>query len=187
MDSDSISRGLSDRARFEALYASCQKAIFGYVLRRVTRPEDGADVIAETFLVAWRRLDEVPDGEEACLWLYGVARRALANQRRGEQRRTALAERLRAELVTAPAVYEAESRLGEIVGALASLTESERELLRLEGWEGLDAGQIATVLGISQNAVRIRLHRARKRLARELATRDRDTVASATAVRGETR
>jgi RNA polymerase sigma-70 factor (ECF subfamily) len=140
MGPDSISRGLSDQARFEALYASCQKA--------------------RTFLVAWRRLDEVPDGEEARLWLYGVARRALANQRRGDQRRTALAERLRTELATAPAAYESESRLGEIVDARASLTEGERELLRLEGWEALDVGQIATVLGISHNAVRIRLHRS---------------------------
>ena len=187
MDPDPRSRPLADRARFEVLYASCQKAIFGYVLRRVTRPEDAADVIAETFRVAWRRLEEVPDGEEARLWLYGVARRALANQRRGEQRRTALIERLRAELATAPAVYEPESRLSEIVSALARLTESERELLRLEGWEGLDVGQIATVLGISQNAVRIRLHRARRRLARELAARDRDPMASSNGVRGETR
>lgn len=184
MDPDLRSRGLSDRARFEAVYAACQKAIVGYVLRRVTRPEDGADVIAETFLVAWRRLDEVPEGEEACLWLYGVARRALANQRRGEQRRTALAERLRAELATAPAVHERGIRLRELAEALAGLTESDRELLRLEGWEGLDAAQIASVLGVSPNAVRIRLHRARRRLAHRL---DRGPVTSSTALRGETR
>lgn len=181
------SRGPSDRARFEALYAASQKAIFGYVLRRVDRPEDGADVIAETFLVAWRRLDEVPEGEEARLWLYGVARRALANQRRGEQRRTALAERLRAELATASAAYESESRLSEIVDALARLREGERELLRLEGWEGLNSEQIATVLGISPNAVRIRLHRARKRLARELGARDRITAVCPSVVRGDIR
>jgi RNA polymerase sigma factor (sigma-70 family) len=187
MDPDPISRGLSDRARFEVLYASCQKAVFGYVLRRVSRPEDGADVIAETFLVAWRRLDEVPEGEEARLWLYGVARRALANQRRGERRRTALAERLRTELATAPAAYESGSRLSEIVDALAHLTESDRELLRLEGWEDLDASQIASVLAISPNAVRIRLHRARKRLARELAALDRDTAPGSAAVGGEIR
>jgi RNA polymerase sigma-70 factor (ECF subfamily) len=187
MDPDLISRGLSDRARFEALYASSQKAIFGYVLRRVERPEDGADVIAETFLVAWRRLDEVPHGEQARLWLYGVARRALANQRRGEQRRTALAERLRAELATAPAAYQSESRLSEIGDALARLSEGERELLRLEGWEGLDSGQIATVLGISPNAVRIRLHRARKRLTRELAARDRISMECSGVVRADIR
>lgn len=185
MGPDSRSRELADRARFEALYASSHQAILGYVLRRVARPEDGADVIAETFLVAWRRLDEVPDGEEARLWLYGVARRALANQRRGEQRRTALAERLRTELAVASTAYEPEARFSEVVNALARLPEGERELLRLEGWEGLDARQIATVLRISQNAVRIRLHRARRRLAHELAALDRDTVACSTA-RGET-
>lgn len=184
MDPDLRSRGLSDRARFEALFAAWQKTTVGYVLRRVTRPEDGADVIAETFLVAWRRLDEVPDGEEARLWLYGVARRVLANQRRGERRRTALAERLRAELATAPAVDEPETRLGELADALASLAESDRELLRLEGWEGLDTAQIATALSISPNAVRIRLHRARRRLAHRL---DRGPVASSTALGGETR
>jgi RNA polymerase sigma factor (sigma-70 family) len=185
MDTVSMPRELADRARFEALYASCHKAILGYVLRRVAQPEDGADVIAETFLVAWRRLDDVPEGEEARLWLYGVARRALANQRRGEQRRTALAERLRTDLAIASTTYESGSRLSEVIDALARLPEGERELLRLEGWEDLDARQIATVLGISQNAIRIRLHRARRRLARELAAIDRDTVACSTAVRGD--
>jgi RNA polymerase sigma factor (sigma-70 family) len=178
---------LADRARFEQLYASCHRAVLGYVLRRVTHPEDGADVIAETFLVAWRRLDEVPEGEGARLWLYGVARRTLANQRRGERRRTALADRLRSELAAAPVAEEHQSHLREIADALTRLSEGERELLRLEGWEGLDARQIATVLGISQNAVRIRLHRARRRLARALAALDHDTVTYPTAVRGETR
>lgn len=187
MDTDSTPRERADRARFEALYASCHTAILGYVLRRVAQPQDGADVIAETFLVAWRRLDEVPEGDEARLWLYGVARRALANQRRGEHRRTALAERLRTELAVASTTYESGSGLSEVIEALARLPEGERELLRLEGWEGLDARQIATVLGISQNAARIRLHRARRRLGRELVGIDHDTVVCSTAVKGGTR
>lgn len=182
-----MSPDLEARARFEALYASCHRALVGYVLRRVAVPENGADVIAETFLVAWRRLDEVPEGEEARLWLYGVARRTLANQRRGERRRTALAERLRAELAVAPAAGEHESGLREIADALARLTDGDAELLRLEGWEGLDSRQIATVLGISPNAVRIRLHRARRRLARELAAADQAVAACPTAPRGEIR
>jgi hypothetical protein len=128
MGPDSMSRVLADRARFEAWYAACHKAILGHVLRRVAQPEDGADVIAESFLVAWRRLHEVPEGEEARLWLYGVARRALANQRRGEQRQTALAERLRTELAVAPVTHEPESRLSEVVDALARLPDGEREL-----------------------------------------------------------
>lgn len=129
----------------------------------------------------------MPEGEEARLWLYGVARRTLANQRRGERRRTALAERLRAELAVAPAADERESRLREIADALARLSDGEAELLRLEGWEGLDARQIAVVLGISANAVRIRLHRARRRLARELAALDHAAVVCPTAARGEIR
>ena len=69
--------------------------MLAYVLRRVERAEDAGDVVAETFLVAWRRMDKVPAGDEARLWLYGVARRQLANQRRGELRRSRLADRLR--------------------------------------------------------------------------------------------
>lgn len=75
----------------------------------------------------------------------------------------------------------------EVVDALARLPEAERELLRLEGWENLDARQIATVLGTSQNAVRIRLHRARRRLARELDATDHDTAACSITVSGEAR
>jgi RNA polymerase sigma factor (sigma-70 family) len=181
------SSDLADRARFEQLYVSCHGVVLGYVLRRVNHPEDGADVIAETFLVAWRRLDEVPEGEEARLWLYGVARRVLANQLRGDRRRTALADRLRSELAVAQAADEDIPGLREIADALGRLTEPERELLKLEGWEGLNARQIATVLDISQNAVRIRLHRARRRLARELAALEYDAATYPTAVTGESR
>src|ERR1700743_555243 len=73
---------------FEAVYTANHAPILGYALRRTTRPEDAADVLAETFLTAWRRLDEVPDGDGARLWLYGVARRVLANYYRGERRRS---------------------------------------------------------------------------------------------------
>jgi DNA-directed RNA polymerase specialized sigma24 family protein len=81
------------RHRFEELYAANCGPILGYVLRRTDNPDDAADVIAETFLTAWRRLDAVPPGDEARLWLYGVARRVLANYRRGERRRAVLADR----------------------------------------------------------------------------------------------
>jgi RNA polymerase sigma factor (sigma-70 family) len=151
--------------RFEEIYAANCGPILGYVLRRTDSPDDAADVIAETFLTAWRRLDLVPPGDEARLWLYGVARRVLANYRRGERRRAVLADRLRAELAASswPAPYTGE--LAEFAAAYRSLPEPDRELLALVGWEGLDRGQAAAVLGCSQNAVRIRLHRARRRLA----------------------
>jgi RNA polymerase sigma factor (sigma-70 family) len=153
------------RHRFEELYAANCGPILGYVLRRTDNPDDAADVIAETFLTAWRRLDAVPPGDEARLWLYGVARRVLANHRRGERRRAVLADRLRAELT---ANYRPAQYTGELAGfaaAFRTLPEADRELLALVGWEGLDPGQAAEVLGCSRNAVRIRLHRARRRLA----------------------
>jgi len=82
--------------RFERLYGDLFTPISGYVVRRVGNPEDAAEMIAETFATLWRRLDSCPAGDEARPWLFGVARRVLANQRRGEHRRGALAERLTA-------------------------------------------------------------------------------------------
>ncbi len=84
--------------RFRRICAEHFDALLGYALRRVDRSEDAADIGAETFLVGWRRVDDVPPGAEAKLWLYGVVRRTLANHRRGEGRRSVLGERLRLEL-----------------------------------------------------------------------------------------
>jgi DNA-directed RNA polymerase specialized sigma24 family protein len=103
--------------RFEELYAANCGPILGYVLRRTDNPDDAADVIAETFLTAWRRLDAVPPGDEARLWLYGVARRVLANHRRGERRRTVLADRLRAQLASEYRPPEYAGELAEIAAA----------------------------------------------------------------------
>ena len=160
------------QGRFEAVYTANHAPILGYALRRTTRPEDAADVLAETFLTAWRRLDEVPDGDGARLWLYGVARRVLANYYRGERRRSALADRLRDEVAHAYRPPELTGESAHLADALRRLSEQDRELLTLATWEGLDYGQIAAVLGCSRNAVRIRLHRARARLAAQLASHD---------------
>jgi RNA polymerase sigma-70 factor (ECF subfamily) len=143
--------------------------ILGYVLRRTDNPDDAADVIGEVFLTAWRRLEDMPPGEQARLWLYGVARRVLANHHRGVRRRSALTERLRADLAAAYRPPEFAGERAQIAAALRRLPDAERELLTLSAWEGLDNGQIAVVLGCSRNAVRIRLFRARKRFAAELA------------------
>jgi RNA polymerase sigma factor (sigma-70 family) len=162
--------GMTERqARFESLYAANHAPILGYALRRTASPDDAADVLAETFLAAWRRLDELPQGDDGRLWLYGVARRVLANHHRGERRRSALADRLRAELTSSYVPPEFDGESARIAEALRRLPERQRELLALNAWEGLDYGEIATVLGCSRNAVRIRLHRARMTLAVELA------------------
>lgn len=84
--------------RFERLYAAELVALVGYVARRVDRPSDAADVVAEVFVTAWRRLADVPDGDEARLWLYGVARWMLRNHRRAAVRRDRLTDRRRGEL-----------------------------------------------------------------------------------------
>jgi RNA polymerase sigma factor (sigma-70 family) len=163
--------GMNKRqARFEALYAANHSPIFGYALRRTASPDDAADILAETFLTAWRRLDELPPGDDAKMWLYGVARRVLANYHRGERRRSALADRLHAELASSYVPPEFDGESAEIAEAMRRLPQRQQELLALNAWEGLDYGEIATVLGCSRNAVRIRLHRARIRLAAELAS-----------------
>jgi RNA polymerase sigma-70 factor (ECF subfamily) len=109
--------------RFRRLFAATERELLAYVLRRVDRAEDAADVVAETFLVAWRRLDKIPPGDEARLWLYGVARRQLANQRRGRLRRSRLADRLRAELPAAVAGARSpeDHRVAAVHAALARL------------------------------------------------------------------
>jgi RNA polymerase sigma factor (sigma-70 family) len=150
--------------RFEALYAEHYARVLGYVLRRTETADDAADVIAETFLVAWRRLDDAPTGDRARLWLYGVARRALANHRRGQRRRGQLAARLRDDLAARCPIDQQSGEITGLAVAFLSLPDGDREILALHGWEALDAGEIAIVLGCSRNAARIRLHRARRRL-----------------------
>jgi RNA polymerase sigma-70 factor (ECF subfamily) len=156
------------RRRFEAVYAANFGPMLGYVLRRTENGDDAADVVAETFLTAWRRLDDVPPGDRARLWLYGVARRMLANHYRGERRKSELADRLRGDLAITCLDQESTGSLADLAAAFASLAGTDRELLSLVAWEGLDHGEIASVLGCSRNAVRIRLHRARSRFAAAL-------------------
>ena len=165
-----IGREQSD-ARFHRLYGAHGRAILAYAIRRSPEPQDAADVLAETFLIAWRRLDDIPEGETAKLWLYGVARRVLANQQRGERRRDRLAERLYRELPAAVAAASAADarRDDGVLEALSALDRDDREILLLAGWEELDPVEIATVLGISRVAARSRLHRARARLRARLA------------------
>jgi len=146
------------------LYDRHGPAVKAYVLRRA-----GAsvvdDVVAEVFVVCWRRFDELPP--EPLPWLLGVARRVLSTQRRGERRRAALGERL-AEVGRDPAAAPAIED-GPLAGALERLSHPDRELLLLIAWEGLSPAQAAAVLGIKPATARVRLLRARRRLTQSLA------------------
>lgn len=159
--------------RFRRIYAANFDPLLAYAIRRVEAPEDAADVVAETFLVVWRRRRDVPPDDEVRLWLYGVARRVLANHHRGGARRERLGERLRQRLrAAAPADPGSEvPRRLVVLAAMARLGELDREVLTLTFWEGLEPREIATVLGLSAPAVRARLSRARRRL-RELVGHD---------------
>ncbi|MEV0351594.1 sigma-70 family RNA polymerase sigma factor [Nonomuraea sp. NPDC050680] len=162
--------GRDPERRFVEIYESAYGPILGYALRRCPDPDDAADAVAETFMVAWRRIEEVPSGEDARLWLFGVARRVLANHRRGErrheQRTAALREQLAASPVLGEPPVEDYSQVGKV---LRSLSDDDRELLTLVAWENFDAREIARILGISRNAATVRLYRARRRFARGLA------------------
>lgn len=163
------------RERFRRLYDANYERILGYALRRTSNGEDAHDVVSETFLTTWRRLDDVPDGEEARLWLYGTARRVLANHHRSRRRQNRLVDQLEHELTVEAASVTASqqgSDWAEISAAFARLSGDDRELILLSGWEGLDAGQIAAVLGCTRATTRVRLHRARKRLAKQLAAEE---------------
>jgi RNA polymerase sigma-70 factor, ECF subfamily len=150
--------------RFETLYRELYAPVAGYVLRRARSPEDAAEAIADTFVVLWRRLDACPTGDDARPWLFGVARRVLANQRRGDRRRTELAGRLTATLgLQESASIPTASSDGRIARAFATLKEPDREILALVAWEGLSRQELSVSLGVSRPVARLRLHRARRR------------------------
>ncbi|MEM9565612.1 MAG: RNA polymerase sigma factor [Actinomycetota bacterium] len=156
----------AERRAFEAIYADHASAVAAYALRRA-RSEDVGDVVAETFIVVWRRLAEVPGEPETRPWVLGVARRALANQRRGRNRRTELGRKLQGLVPVAvgdPAELVSGGELDPVLRAIEQLSETDRELLRLVAWEQLSPTEIALVMGLSAVTVRKRLHRARERL-----------------------
>ena len=160
--------GVDERAvRFEAVFAACSKEVFAYARRRATR-EEAEDVVSETFLVAWRRFDELPS--EPLPWLIGAARKVLANRRRSDERRVALGVRLRSLPDTSRSVDPGDTWTTEerVRAALATLPAGEREVIELVAWEELSPAEVAIVLEIARATVYVRLHRARQRLARML-------------------
>ncbi|MEM9133131.1 MAG: sigma-70 family RNA polymerase sigma factor [Actinomycetota bacterium] len=165
-----IGGGDGDVDRLTEVYEAHASAVAAYVLRRAPAA-DAPDAVAETFMVAWRRRDVLPPEPDTLPWLYGVARRVVANQRRSDRRRSELSDRLRAGFVghgiDPPSLDEIED-LHRVARAMKALSDDDAEILRLASWEELRPAEIATALGIGTGAVRQRLHRARRRLRDKL-------------------
>jgi RNA polymerase sigma-70 factor (ECF subfamily) len=153
---------IDEERLFETHFRGYADRVHAFALRRAD-PEAAQDVTAETFLVAWRRREEMPT--EPLPWLYGIARGVLANERRSSNRRLSLTARLAAE-PAAPDSGGDDDR--DVLQALASLRESDREALLLSAWEGLSTKEAASVVGCSAATFAVRQHRARIRLARIL-------------------
>ncbi|WP_327219130.1 sigma-70 family RNA polymerase sigma factor [Streptomyces cyaneofuscatus] len=153
--------------RFAEVYQEHRGAIEAYAARRV-HPDRVADVVADVFLTAWRRMEDIGDVDELP-WLYGVARRTLANDRRSQRRQLSLTELLAAQ----PASFGSEHAdsviaVADLAKAFSLLREEDQEILRLAVWENLSASGQARVLECSKTTARVRLFRARKRLRKIL-------------------
>lgn len=174
----------SDKERFEQIFRDNARPVLSFALS-CTRPEEAKDVVAQTFLVAWRRFSDLP--EEPLPWLIGVARRTLADRRRADRRREALWSRLASDRpVSTSADVDVPGQIhlrGSIGLALQALRPDDREILVLVAWQGFTIEQLAKALGCSKQTASVRLHRARRRFAALLdeadAEGDEDTNASA--------
>lgn len=156
-------------ARFDACFRAYYAEVLAYALRRLGERSAAEDVAAQTFAVAWRRLSALP--ADPLPWLFGVARHVVRNETRSARRRLRLLARIRGEDPPRAARDPAEpaAERSAIVAALGHLSEGQREVLRLAAWEGMDARRAAGALGCSPAAYTLRLYRARRRLAKELA------------------
>ena len=157
--------------RLEAIYRAHAREVHAYCLRRTSR-EDAKDATSEVFVVAWRRIDDVPAGDEALPYLLGVARKVLANRRRSIRRQGRLfakASQFHRDETLGPEpqlVRSEEHR--QLIAALSKLPERDQEILRLVEWEGLSRQQVADMLFVSKAAIDKRMARAYKKMARTL-------------------
>lgn len=157
--------------RFEGLYAEYRLEVLAYCVRRLGR-NDAADACSETFLVAWRRMDDVPPPPATLHYLYGIAHNVVSNQFRSLRRRARLEARLTAlgvSPVPDPSLLVAQNTGDQdVIDAVRSLKPKDREIVMLYAWEDLSRETIAELMGMSRSALDQRIHRANQRLARIL-------------------
>lgn len=151
--------------RFNRVYRETRGEIMAYLLRRAHTVEDAADALSETYAAAWRKLDSLPTGNQTRLWLFGAARMELRIAARRDRAEDELIAELASELRAAHSQQIREADGDESLwSALSGLSSLDREIVSLTAWEELSPREIATVMGLSANVVRVRLHRARREL-----------------------
>ena len=156
-----------DEAGFRRIFDQHYRDVLAYAARRSSFAE-AEDIAAETFAVAWRRWPSAPP-DAVRPWLFGIARKVVANSNRSLRRRNRLSAKM-SSLGELPGNDPQYGEHADVVQALNALPASQREIIRLHCWEDLAVSEIAVVLGCSTNAASIRLHRAKRHLAQALAT-----------------
>lgn len=151
-----------DDERFTRLYDDTSRDLLAFLLRRCATAEDAADCLAEAYRIAWEKRTRIPAGPEARPWLFGVARNIARQTHRGETRRAATT----IALATAAERWYAPSRAEDsaLAAALSELSTLDQEIITMIAADGLPPREVAAILGLSPNAVRIRAHRAREKL-----------------------
>jgi RNA polymerase sigma factor (sigma-70 family) len=154
-----------DEQWFNEIFAAHYSDIVRYGVRRLADTDTAVELAQEVFEVAWRRRKDVPDN--TLPWLYGVARRVLANRWRAQRTNPPAYPLPDTSNLRATDGFEPSSAaaIADLHAALARLPATDQEVVRLIGWEQLTIAEAAQVLGCTQTAAKVRLHRARRRLA----------------------
>jgi len=179
--------GDSYQETFESLYIEYRLQVLAYCTRRIDRSL-ASDACSETFLVAWRKVEDLPVPPQTLPFLYGVAAKVIANQRRTVRRKTRLDHKMR-NLGVATAedpsvvVIRAE-RDRQVEAAVRSLNSRDREIVMLYAWEELPRSAIAEMMGMTKSAVDQRIHRSYKRLGRTLGSLAQTQIHTSTFAEG---
>ena len=159
-----------DDERFSSLYDQTSQDLLAFLLRRCPTAEDAVDCLAETYRIAWEKRSHVPAGDETRPWLFGVARNLARSEHRSDQRAAAAVQELTLAAERSRATTTSED--SAVTAAMSELSPLDQEIVTMISWDGLTPREVASVLGLSPNAVRVRAHRARNRLRGLLATSD---------------
>jgi RNA polymerase sigma-70 factor (ECF subfamily) len=155
-----------DDERFHRLYVETSQDLLAFLLRRCLTPEDAADCLSETFRIVWEKRNRIPAGDDARPWLFGVARNVLRRERASTEREAEAAHELGLAAQRSGAITSTNTTA---LAALASLAPLDQEIITMLAWDDLAPREVAVILGLSPNVVRVRAHRAREQLRNTLA------------------